>query len=135
MTIEGDGDKELPDEDEETGNRLVHEVKNVVKDREFEVETVNVDVQGGGVGTLQAKVLQLQHQEQTREVVNGWERFLHVTSIKVLLVENDDSTRHIVTALLRNCKYEGLFLLHFSFVCMCFSFSLRVLFIVLNMLS
>lgn len=35
-----------------------------------------------------------------------WERFLHVESIKVMLVENDDSTRHIVTALLRNCNYE-----------------------------
>ncbi|KAK9061451.1 hypothetical protein SSX86_018632 [Deinandra increscens subsp. villosa] len=35
-----------------------------------------------------------------------WERFLHVRSIKVMLVENDDCTRHIVTALLRNCNYE-----------------------------
>ena len=36
-----------------------------------------------------------------------WERFLHVRSIKVMLVEDDDCTRHIVTALLRNCNYEG----------------------------
>ncbi|XP_071709632.1 two-component response regulator-like APRR7 isoform X2 [Rutidosis leptorrhynchoides] len=35
-----------------------------------------------------------------------WEKFLHVRSIKVMLVENDDCTRHIVTALLRNCNYE-----------------------------
>lgn len=119
MTIEGDGDKELPDEDEVTGNRLVREGKNVVNDCEFKVETVNGDVQGRGVGTLQAKGSQLQQQEQTQETVIGWERFLHVTSIKVLLVENDDSTRHIVTAFLRNCNYEGLFLLHFSFVCVC----------------
>ncbi|CAH1438341.1 unnamed protein product [Lactuca virosa] len=35
-----------------------------------------------------------------------WERFLHVRSIKVMLVEDDDCTRHIVTALLRNCNYE-----------------------------
>nr|XP_043631673.1 two-component response regulator-like APRR7 isoform X2 [Erigeron canadensis] len=40
-----------------------------------------------------------------------WEKFLHVRSIKVLLVENDDCTRHIVTALLRNCNYEGVGLL------------------------
>ncbi|KAJ8538323.1 hypothetical protein K7X08_014863 [Anisodus acutangulus] len=41
----GDADKELPDEDEVIGNRLVHEGKNVVKDCEFKVETVNGDVQ------------------------------------------------------------------------------------------
>ncbi|CAO2816534.1 unnamed protein product [Amaranthus hypochondriacus] len=35
-----------------------------------------------------------------------WDRFLSVGSPKVLLVESDDSTRHIVTALLRNCSYE-----------------------------
>ncbi|XP_010483654.1 PREDICTED: two-component response regulator-like APRR3 [Camelina sativa] len=35
-----------------------------------------------------------------------WERYLPVRSLKVLLVENDDSTRHIVTALLKNCSYE-----------------------------
>ncbi|KAL3642541.1 receiver domain [Castilleja foliolosa] len=37
-----------------------------------------------------------------------WERFLHVRTIRVLLVENDDCTRHVVTALLRNCNYEVL---------------------------
>lgn len=36
-----------------------------------------------------------------------WERFLPVRTLKVLLVENDDSTRHVVSALLRNCSYEG----------------------------
>ncbi|GKB58481.1 two-component response regulator-like APRR7 isoform X1, partial [Tanacetum coccineum] len=35
-----------------------------------------------------------------------WEKFLHVRSIKVMLVEDDDCTHHIVTALLRNCNYE-----------------------------
>lgn len=37
-----------------------------------------------------------------------WERYLPVRSLKVLLVEDDDSTRHIVTALLKNCSYEGV---------------------------
>lgn len=37
-----------------------------------------------------------------------WERFLPVRSLRVLLVETDDSTRHVVSALLRNCSYEGL---------------------------
>ncbi|XP_059305707.1 two-component response regulator-like APRR7 [Lycium ferocissimum] len=110
MTTKGDGDKELPDEDEVTGNKvLVHEGKNVVKNCEFKVEIVNGDVQGGapgGVGALRVKGSELQQQEQSQGAVICWERFLHVTSIKVLLVENDDSTRHVVTALLRNCKYE-----------------------------
>ncbi|GMH23107.1 hypothetical protein Nepgr_024950 [Nepenthes gracilis] len=33
------------------------------------------------------------------------QRFLHMTSLRVLLVESDDST-YVVTALLRNCRYE-----------------------------
>ncbi|KAL8193329.1 hypothetical protein R6Q57_026910 [Mikania cordata] len=45
-------------------------------------------------------------QKQPQGPLVHWERFLHVRSIKVMLVENDDSTRHIVTALLRNCNYE-----------------------------
>ncbi|PSR93046.1 Two-component response regulator-like [Actinidia chinensis var. chinensis] len=35
-----------------------------------------------------------------------WERFLPIQSLKVLLVEDDDSTRHVVSALLQNCSYE-----------------------------
>ncbi|KAF8680711.1 hypothetical protein HU200_045552 [Digitaria exilis] len=36
-----------------------------------------------------------------------WERFLQKKTIKVLLVESDDSTRQVVSALLRHCMYEG----------------------------
>ncbi|KAI3793392.1 hypothetical protein L1987_36011 [Smallanthus sonchifolius] len=35
-----------------------------------------------------------------------WDRLLPLRSLKVLLVEDDDSTRHVVSALLRNCSYE-----------------------------
>ncbi|KAH7680729.1 pseudo-response regulator 5 protein [Dioscorea alata] len=35
-----------------------------------------------------------------------WERVLPRRSLRVLLVEHDDSTRHIVTALLRKCGYH-----------------------------
>lgn len=45
--------------------------------------------------------------QQPQGSVFHWESFLHVRSIKVLLVENDDSTRHVVTALLCNSNYEG----------------------------
>ncbi|PPD89120.1 hypothetical protein GOBAR_DD13947 [Gossypium barbadense] len=44
---------------------------------------------------------------QRRGPLVCWERFLPLRSLKVLLVENDDSTRHVVCALLRNCGYEG----------------------------
>lgn len=45
-------------------------------------------------------------QQQQRRVIR-WERFLPRRSLRVLLVEQDDSTRHIVTALLRKCSYHG----------------------------
>ncbi|KAL3623010.1 Two-component response regulator-like [Castilleja foliolosa] len=45
-------------------------------------------------------------QHQPQNTTEHWEKFLHVRSIRVMLVENDDSTRHVVTALLRNCNYE-----------------------------
>ncbi|KAF2539876.1 hypothetical protein F2Q68_00022140 [Brassica cretica] len=48
----------------------------------------------------------LQITQQPIAPVVNWERYLPVRSLKVLLVENDDSTRHIVTALLKNCSYE-----------------------------
>lgn len=40
-------------------------------------------------------------------VDGGWESFLPRGNLRVLLVEDDDSTRHVVGALLRNCGYEG----------------------------
>lgn len=52
------------------------------------------------------EALQLQQQRSQGSMVH-WQTFLHVSSIKVLLVENDDSTRHVVAALLRNLNYEG----------------------------
>ncbi|PAN10371.1 hypothetical protein PAHAL_2G090200 [Panicum hallii] len=41
------------------------------------------------------------HQQQV-----CWERFLQKKTIRVLLVESDDSTRQVVSALLRHCMYE-----------------------------
>ncbi|CAK9194037.1 unnamed protein product [Sphagnum troendelagicum] len=46
-----------------------------------------------------------QNQVQTGTKVN-WQSFLPQAHVKVLLVEDDDSTRHVVSALLRNCNYE-----------------------------
>ncbi|KAL0822948.1 hypothetical protein Bca101_046625 [Brassica carinata] len=58
-----------------------------------------------GAGQGSSPGLQVPLSQQTQATV-CWERFLHVRTIRVLLVENDDCTRYIVTALLRNCCYE-----------------------------
>lgn len=108
MTIVGDEEREMPDEDKVIGDGISHERLNVVQDNKINTNTTNsdrIDVRGN---TLQAQGgLKLQQQQQSQGSVVCWEQFLHVTSIKVLLVENDDSTRHVVSALLRNCNYEG----------------------------
>jgi hypothetical protein len=38
-----------------------------------------------------------------------WDQILPRKSLRVLLVEHDDSTRQVVTALLRKCSYHGKF--------------------------
>jgi pseudo-response regulator 7 len=54
-------------------------------------------------------VQQVDEQKQQHQgPVIRWERFLPVKTLRVLLVENDDCTRHIVGALLRKCGYEGM---------------------------
>lgn len=50
---------------------------------------------------------QVDEQEQQGQSI-CWERFLPVKTLRVLLVENDDSTRQVVSALLRKCCYEGM---------------------------
>ncbi|XP_039828716.1 two-component response regulator-like PRR73 isoform X2 [Panicum virgatum] len=49
---------------------------------------------------------QLDEQKEQQTIL--WERFLPVKTLRVLLVENDDSTRQVVSALLRKCCYEDL---------------------------
>lgn len=49
-----------------------------------------------------------QRSQQSRGPLVRWERFMPLRSLKVLLVEYDDSTRQVVSALLWNCGYEGL---------------------------
>ncbi|KVI09769.1 CCT domain-containing protein, partial [Cynara cardunculus var. scolymus] len=68
---------------------------------------INEDVNGGRriELVLSQDAVQRQHQQPQGPVVQ-WERFLPLRSLKVLLVEDDDSTRHVVSALLRNCSYE-----------------------------
>ncbi|GFY84605.1 pseudo-response regulator 7 [Actinidia rufa] len=67
--------------------------------------------EGGEVANCGQKELAVQQNQQQQPQgpqgpVVHWERFLPIQSLKVLLVEDDDSTRHVVSALLRNCSYE-----------------------------
>ena len=46
-------------------------------------------------------------EEGAEDMVLRWEKFLTKMELRVLLVEADDSTRHIITALLKKCSYKG----------------------------
>ncbi|KAL9995818.1 putative response regulator and transcription factor RR-A-type family [Helianthus debilis subsp. tardiflorus] len=77
------------------------EVRLMVKGcLEKEELRINEDVSGSD--RAESVKQQLQHEG----AVIQWDRFLPLRSLKVLLVEDDDSTRHVVRALLRNCSYE-----------------------------
>ncbi|XP_058771081.1 two-component response regulator-like APRR7 isoform X2 [Vicia villosa] len=74
---------------------------------EVECNGVAEEVKVGEGGNGESSSVQQQvPQYQSQGAIICWERFLHIRSLKVLLVEYDDCTRHIVTALLRNCSYE-----------------------------
>lgn len=79
-----------------------------VEENELKINGLARNTEDGRKSTVHAQdILQIQQQQQPQGSMVCWERFLHLRSLKVLLVENDDSTRHLVTALLRNCSYEG----------------------------
>ncbi|KAG4123740.1 hypothetical protein ERO13_D11G344400v2 [Gossypium hirsutum] len=87
-------------------NGVVAEELGTLEGDDLKVDKIAQNVKDCHVGVVQAPaVLQIQ-QQQPQSASGCWERFLHQASIKVLLVENDDSTRHVVAALLRNCRYE-----------------------------
>lgn len=98
------------DEDKGIEERDLGKEKSSFINNALKVNRVNEERKDGasggweGQGTLQVQ----QPPPPPHGKVVCWERFLHVRSIRVLLVENDDSTRHVVTALLRNCNYEVL---------------------------
>ncbi|KAL6534224.1 receiver domain [Orobanche hederae] len=105
MNADANGENKSPDEEDiEDG---------VLKERRSSVRVGESKVDAGSQGVKHVAsirfegsgILQVQQQPAQGSVVY-WERFLHVRSVRVLLVENDDSTRHVVTALLRNCNYE-----------------------------
>ncbi|KAI3474028.1 hypothetical protein Pfo_028816 [Paulownia fortunei] len=106
MNIDANGEKELRDEDKGIEDGVLGERNSLILVSELKVDAANQVEKHGATSRLQGPgILQVQ-QQQTQGTVVCWERFLHVRTIRVLLVENDDSTRHVVTALLRNCNYE-----------------------------
>ncbi|KAK2977616.1 hypothetical protein RJ640_007252 [Escallonia rubra] len=111
-----------------TINSNVHkekeDVSNYVQD---EKERVGDGIEGDGLGSSRGDEPRIDSiedvKDESKQAVQGqdvvrlpqqqlqgslvhWESLLNIRSIRVLLVENDDSTRHIVTALLRNSNYE-----------------------------
>ncbi|KAL5859438.1 hypothetical protein ACOSQ3_000746 [Xanthoceras sorbifolium] len=56
-------------------------------------------------GAMEMKMEKENEKDGSSEVVR-WERFMPSTVLRVLLVEPDDSTRHIISALLRKCSYK-----------------------------
>lgn len=109
MNIDAIKEKETQGEDKSTEDVVLVKRRDSVQVNTLNVDAAEqVEIHGATSGLQGSGVLQVQQQQQQAQGTGvGWERFLHVRSIRVLLVENDDSTRHVVTALLRNCNYEG----------------------------
>ncbi|XP_068316175.1 two-component response regulator-like PRR73 [Pyrus communis] len=80
----------IRDESKEIKDGAMGDGRQLSKEEDFRV---NEDLQGVNGG-------------RPEQQLQGWEEFLSVRSLKVLLVENDDGTRNILRALLQNCGYE-----------------------------
>ncbi|XP_019179827.1 PREDICTED: two-component response regulator-like APRR5 [Ipomoea nil] len=60
----------------------------------------------GEVGSEGGAGVELNDESGGSAAVFRWERFVAKMAVRVLLVEADDSTRHIISALLRKCGYK-----------------------------
>ncbi|KAG6678382.1 hypothetical protein I3842_14G077600 [Carya illinoinensis] len=78
-----------------------------LEEDELRINGVSQEVSNGPRALIQVHDGSQILQQQPQGPIICWERFLPIRSLKVLLVENDDSTRQVVSALLRNCSYEG----------------------------
>ncbi|PON44396.1 Two-component response regulator-like [Parasponia andersonii] len=100
----------IQDGNKERRGRVTGEREGLSEEHESRINEDVQDVNDGQIGAVQvldqSQSGQQRSQQQPQRHLVCWERFLAFRSLKVLLVENDDSTRHIVSALLRNCGYE-----------------------------
>ncbi|GAB4856756.1 Two-component response regulator-like [Ancistrocladus abbreviatus] len=115
MTDEGEGNKGLVEinqhlccERKRVENGTVGGRQGLLENGEARVNQIGQDIRDGNEGMVvqAAAVGQVPPQQPSQGAAVCWERFLPLRSLRVLLVENDDSTRHVVAALLRNCSYE-----------------------------
>lgn len=105
---------QIYDEPNEVRDGIVGEGQGLSEDDESRINEVTEDLNNNQEGDVAVPLtdqpgpqkLQKQQQPPPGPIIR-WERFLTVETLKVLLVENDDSTRQVVSALLRNCSYEG----------------------------
>lgn len=99
------------DEDKEVRDGVMGEGQELSEEDESRINDDVEDVNDRQIGVIQVLVHKPADQQRSQQQPQGplvrWEKFLPRRSLKVLLVENDDSTRHVVSALLRNCGYEG----------------------------
>ncbi|KAG2670269.1 hypothetical protein I3760_14G077900 [Carya illinoinensis] len=77
-----------------------------LEEDELRINEITQEVSNGPRALIQVHDGSQILQQQPQGPIICWERFLPIRSLKVLLVENDDSTRQVVSALLRNCSYE-----------------------------
>lgn len=109
-----DLDFHIQDESKEITNAVtgvLGEGQGILKEDELQV-TENVqlvnDAQTEAVQVqVQAQSGQQSSEQQLQDPSLFWEGFLPTKSLKVMVVEDDDSTRLVICALLRKCGYEG----------------------------
>ncbi|KAK8512230.1 hypothetical protein V6N12_031956 [Hibiscus sabdariffa] len=113
MNVDSDGEKGLRelnhrhcDGSKRTTNGVVTEEHVMLEVDDPKVNQISQNVKDGRIGAVQAPAMRQMAQQQPQNAMCHWQRFLHLTTVTVLLIENDDSTRHVVTALLRNCCYD-----------------------------
>lgn len=99
-------------------HRVAGNAHGLSKEEESRINEDFEDANCGSKELVQPKADQQRPQPRSQGSLVRWESFLPLRSLKVLLVENDDSTRHVVCALLRNCSYEGNRLLLSPLVCL-----------------
>lgn len=85
-----------------------------VKEMAAKTNVAEMNHDGGG-GPAAAAAAAAEAEAGASSSLVRWERFLPKLVVRVLLVEADDSTRQIITALLRKCSYKGRFFMS-SFV-------------------
>lgn len=106
---------DIREEHKEVRDGIVGEGQGLSEEDESRFNESAVDRNDGreaavAAAALRAGLRKQQHQQLQQQLPPGpvvlWEKILPVRTLKVLLVESDDSTRQVVSALLRNCSYE-----------------------------